>query len=184
MKSGNIKINKARLITILLIFLVLIIIIVLITSKKDNSIENSSGERVVVEDSKIELEKTKERFEKIMDTLINKGYIKKEDIRSNDKLKDNFGLSEVGKYEGIIAINEEDESNYTEVALIVPEDTSKNDSILVKMISHYEAVKSNYPKSVYLREPKFVCMKQQAGVSIFIVSQNFDAIYNIINSNQ
>lgn len=121
------------------------------------------------------------RFEKTIELLTSKDLIGEEDVKTKEELEQAFKLESIGEYEGVWIINN-NKSNYQEIALIVPKDESMNDNILLHMIKRYEAIKAEYPSEWYLREPKNTCFKNQNGVSIFIVSNKAEEIYNTITS--
>ena len=123
------------------------------------------------------------RFANTIEHLLSNNLIRQEEIRSKDELELDYELDSIGEYEGVL-IKNDDQGNYQEIALIIPKEESTNDIVLLRMIKRYEAVKKEHSEIAYLREPKNIYIKQQNGVSIFVLSYNAKAIYEIVSNSK
>ena len=182
--------DKKIILAVLLVAIIVFVIISISNNNTQNNLQPSGDteqtssvkEETKQQDIKKELatHNVPERFMEIIENIISNGYASVDDIKTSDELKESYSLEEIGEYEGIL-IKNEDQDNYNEIALIVPSDNSLNDTLLLKMISRYESIKANNPTATYLRLPENVSIKQQGGMSIFILSTNNESIYNLIN---
>jgi len=184
--------NKRVFIILLAIILVVVICILFINSKNNQILDNQeSGEMIIQESSGEEKEEVDpykdlrelnvpDKYMAIIDNLIKDGIVNLDEIKTKDELTTMYGLDEIGEYEGIL-IENNNKDDYKEIALIDPKDTSNNESLLLKMIVRYEKIKSENADSDYIRDANNVSIKQQGGMSIFILSNNNEIIYERIN---
>ena len=148
-------------------------------------VNSSSEDNIIIEDkieNRIAEKGVPERFIEITKKIIEAEYASLEDIKPIEELDNEFGLDEIGVHEGVL-IKKDSKDDFFEIALIVPDDKSFNDSLLVKMITRYESIKSDKPDLDYLRNSDYLSIKQQGGVSIFIVSKDNSEIYELINNS-
>ncbi len=175
--------NK-RVILIVVIFIVALIVIVSCNSK--NNTTNSSGESTkVVSDSDFESFDINERFKEVAKKIYDKYHFNKEDVKSNKELKEELGIDSLGECD-VLFIKNPEPADYKLIALIAPKEATEqiNNQLLLSMIKSYELIKSENSSQSYLRESKNLCIKQQGGISIYIVSKDASGIYDIISSSE
>lgn len=183
--------NKKVLIVILLIVILIAVLVIANTKELKTKIVSgdliiASGEEVETKEEslsdKLLLTGVPEKFINVAVNLIEEGYVSIDDIKSKEELNVDYDLDDIGEYDGVL-IRKITKDDFNEIALIDPQDKSYNDALLLKMITEYESIKANNSEDAYLRESENVSIKQQGGVSIFILSKNNDKIYKSINDS-
>jgi len=171
--------NK-RILLIVVILLIILIVGYAINSKKEKQPNNSSGETTVyIEDIDFDSLDISDRFKEVVKHIYSNHNFNKEDIKTKDELKEEFGLESIGEFDGIL-IKDPEPFDYKEIAIIAPNDTTNNDALILSMINNYEKIKSNNPDASYLRDSNNINIKTQGGIAIFIISKEASQIYHTI----
>ena len=107
----------------------------------------------------------------VKDTIINVGNMDNAKVLKDTEVNTVYNLGESKGVESLVVIDEQDE-HYQEIAVIKLLSEEQSDKIIEKFILRYEELKQEANKNNVTSIKNNIVMKQQAGIGIFIVSEN------------